>query len=126
MSLQDCRKEVAKVINEYVNKFGARKEIKTTGEIVKLLEDKGMELDTMFQVPDMCYNKTNKANLKCFPDDIKLFEFVGRGKYYILGENYKYTGEVLWTDNQGKERVVGNWDNGNLSYNGDNIKIVDS
>ena len=121
MSLVDCRKEVAKAINDYVNKFGARKEIKTTGEIIKLLEDKGIELDTMFLVSDMCYNKTNKANLKCFPDDIKLFEFVGRGKYYILGENYKYNGKVVWTDKQGKERIVGEWDNGDLSYSGNRV-----
>ena len=121
MSLVGCRKEVAKVINDYVNKFGARKEIKTTREIIKLLEDKGIELDTMFQVPDMCYNKTNKANLKSFPDDIKLFEFVSHGKYYVLGENYKYNGKVMWTDKQGKERIVGEWDNGKLSYNGNSV-----
>ncbi len=121
MGLEDCRKEVAFVINDYVKRFGARKKIKTTGEIIKLLEDKGVELDTMFQVPDMCYNKTNKANLKSFRDDIKLFEFVSRGKYYILGEDYKYNGEVVWSDSQGKERIVGRWKDGILSYNGDSI-----
>lgn len=41
MSLQSCREDAAKIINEYVKTFGARSEIKTTAEINKLLEDKG-------------------------------------------------------------------------------------
>lgn len=118
MSLQSCREDAAKIINEYVKTFGARSEIKTTAEINKLLEDKGLVFDPMFQVSDLCYNKTNKDNLKSYPTDIKLFEFVSRGKYYILGEYYSYTGDVIWTDKSGKQLVVGTWKEGNLSYKG--------
>lgn len=116
MSLQKCREEVAIAINDYVGKFGARKEIKTNAEIKKYLEDKGLQLNPMFLVSDMCYNKTNKANLKTYPDDIILFEYVSRGKYYILGEHYKYTGDVVWTSKEGKDVVVGTWDDGILKY----------
>lgn len=118
MSLQSCREDAAKIINEYVKTFGARSEIKTTAEINKLLEDKGLVFDPMFQVSDLCYNKTKKDNLKSYPTDIKLFEFVSRGKYYILGEYYSYTGDVIWTDKSGKQLVVGTWKEGNLSYKG--------
>lgn len=118
MGLQECREKAAVIINDYVLAFGTRNEVKTTAEIIKLLTDKGLEIETMFQISDMCYNKTNKANLKSFPTDIKLFEYVSRGKYYILGENYNYTGDVVWADNEGKQKVVGTWKNGILTYRG--------
>ena len=35
MGLEDCRKEVAFVINDYVKRFGARKKIKTTGDVLQ-------------------------------------------------------------------------------------------
>lgn len=114
MSLQSCRNEAAKIVNEYVKTFGARNDVKTTAEILKILKDKGLDIDTMFLVSDMCYNKTNKANLKTFPEDVKLFEYVSRGKYYLLGQNFKYNGEVIWTDKDGKQVVVGKWKDGVL------------
>ena len=119
MSLQSCREDVAIAINDYVSKFGARGEVKETKDILELLKNKGIELDSMFLVSDMCYNKTNKANLKTFKNDILLFEHVSRGKYYILGEHYSYTGEVIWTDKHGFKHTVGEWKNGKLSYWGD-------
>lgn len=121
MSLQSCREEAAVVINDYVKQFGARKEIKETKEILALLGSKGVNLDPMFLVSDMCYNKTNKANLKTFVSDVLLFEFVSRGKYYILGENYNYTGEVVWTDKHGFKKIVGEWKNGKLKYWGNKV-----
>nr|WP_297766282.1 hypothetical protein [uncultured Butyrivibrio sp.] len=119
MSLQSCREEVAVAINDYVREFGARGEIKETKEILEFLKTKGLKLDAMFLVSDMCYNKTNKANLKSFKNDILLFEHVSRGKYYILGEHYSYTGKVVWTDKHGFNHDVGEWKEGKLSYWGD-------
>lgn len=123
LSLQACREEVASTINEYVRQFGARTEIKTTKEILELLENKGLSLDPMFLVSDMCYNKTNKANLKSFKTDILLFEHVSRGQYYILGEHYRYTGKVVWTDKHGFQHDVGEWKEGKLSYWGDSERV---
>ncbi len=122
MSLQSCREEVASVINGYVKEFGAAKEEKETKEILEYLVRKGVELDSMFLVSDMCYNKTNKANLKSFKSDVLLFEHVSRGKYRILGEHYNYTGDVIWTDKHGFKHIVGEWKNGKLSYWGDSQK----
>ena len=115
--LQECREEVAKVINEYVKTFGFD-EIKSTGDIVGFLEEK-CELHGWFLVSDMCYNKTNKANLGTYVEDVKLFEEVSRGKYRILGENYPYSGDLIWKKKKGKPEVVGKWDNGKLNYWGD-------
>ncbi len=123
MSLQSCREEVEKVINGYVGIFGARKEVKTNADIIKILNDNNVNLDTMFLVSDMCYNKTNKANLKSYPNDIILFEYVKRGQYYILGSNYNYTGDVIWTDKSGKDVIVGRWINGTLDYWGESKNI---
>ncbi len=121
MSLQSCREEVAIVINDYVKQFGARREIWETSEIIAYIESKGVELDPMFLVSDMCYNKTNKANLKTYSSDILLFEYVDRGKYYILGEKYPYSGDVIWTDKHGFKKTVGEWENGKLKYWGEKL-----
>ncbi len=119
MSLQSCREEVAVVINDYVNTFGAGNDIKTNSEIEKIIKDRGVKLDTMFLVSDMCYNKTNKANLRTYPDDVILFEYVSRGNYRILGENYPYTGDVIWTKKDKSDQVVGRWDKGVLEFWGE-------
>ena len=123
MSLQSCREEASKVIDDYVKSFGVGKEIKSTADILGILTSKGLELDTMFQIPDMCYNKTNKANLKTYPDDVILFEYVTRGKYRILGSKAKYTGKVIWTDKSGNGQCVGEWNKGVLNYWGDKIEV---
>ncbi len=120
MGLQECREKVAIVINEYVNKNGFE-QIKTNEEIRNDIIGNKVELDVMFQEPDMCYNKTNKANLKTYSKDVLLFEQVGRGKFRILGENYPYSGDVIWKHRDGKEEIVGKWDKGNLNYWVDSI-----
>ena len=45
---------------------------------------------------DYCYNLTNKGKI----DDpilveFKIFEWIDRGKYKYLGENYPYTGLII-------------------------------
>ena len=121
--LQECREKVAVAIDKYVKEYGVGI-VKHSSEIRKYLEKKIGTLDVMFQESDMCYDKTNKANLKTYPADILLFESTEkRGYFRILGENYKYTGPVQWI-RKGKDKpdvVVGKWDNGKLDYWGDSI-----
>ena len=65
----------------------------------------------------MCYNKTNKANLGSYETDIILFEACEKQGYFkILGQNYPYTGDVIWTKKVGPNEVVGRWENGKLSF----------
>lgn len=123
MNLNEYRKKVAVVINEYVKEHGYD-EVKTNGEIIKLLKDKIGEVHVMFLASDMCYNVTNKANLKSYPKDILVFEKKGRGSYRLLGENYKYNGNVMWRkkgDKKITEVPVGIWEDGKLDYKGDSF-----
>ena len=95
-ALQRYREKVAVVINDYVKEFGTREE-KYSSEIREYLLNKLGELDVMFQESDMCYDKTNKDNLKSYPTDIKLFESMSeKAVFRILGENYPYKGEAIW------------------------------
>lgn len=114
--LDECRLKVAEIINDYVKTFG-HNEIKHKSEIRKMLTDKMGDLYVMFQEADMCYNKTNKANLGSYETDIILFEACEKQGYFkILGQNYPYTGDVIWTKKVGPNEVVGRWENGKLSF----------
>lgn len=119
--LSEYRIRVADVIDNYVKTYGYGK-VKDRREIEKMLEEKLGELNVMFQASDMCYNKTNKANLGSYSTDVLLFEASEKkGFYRILGRNFPYTGDVVWTKNNGQNEVVGHWENGKLSYWGDTL-----
>ena len=118
-ALNEYRRKVADVINDFVKKHGAD-EVKHTSEIRKMLEDRLGYVYVMFQEADMCYNKTNKANLGTYASDIILFEASAkRGYFRLLGENYPYTGDVVWVKRSEPNEVVGRWDNGKLSFWGE-------
>lgn len=120
-ALSEYKSRVADVIDAYVRTYGCD-EVKNRQEIEKMLEDKLGELNVMFQASDMCYNKTNKANLGSYPTDIQLFEASDRRGYFrILGRNYSYTGDVIWTKKKGPDEAVGHWEDGKLSYWGDTL-----
>lgn len=125
-ALQRYREKVAVVINDYVKEFGTREE-KHSSEIREYLLNKLGELDVMFQESDMCYDKTNKDNLKSYPTDIKLFESMSeKAVFRILGENYPYNGDVIWKRRTKNDFIkVGHWNNGILDYYGDKINILD-
>lgn len=119
--LEQYRIKAAKVIDDYVEIFG-HDEIKHTSEIHKMLMDKIGNICVMFQEADMCYNKTNKANLSSYTTDVILFEACEkRGYFRLLGQNYPYTGDVVWTKRSEPNEVVGHWENGNLSFWGDSL-----
>ena len=58
---------------------------------------------------DYCYNRIN-AGIKF---DKHIFEYIEKGKYRYLGENYSYTG-LIYSKPLGhdKEIVMGEWKNG--------------
>lgn len=119
--LEEYRRKVAIVINEYVRTFGYE-QIKHKSEIQKMLMEKIGDIYVMYQEADMCYNKTNKANLGTYTTDIIVFEACDkRGYFKILGQNYPYTGDVVWTKKKGSNEVVGHWENGKLIYWGDSL-----
>lgn len=54
---------------------------------------------------DYCYNRMNDGILF----DKHLFEFIGGGKYKVLGEQYPYSGLVYHKPQHEDEQVVGEW-----------------
>lgn len=119
--LEEYRLKVADVIDDYVNRFG-HDEVKHKSEIQKMLLDKIGDIYVMYQEADMCYNKTNKANLKTYTTDVLLFEACDRPGYFrLLGQNYPYTGDVVWTKKKDPNEVVGHWEDGKLSFWGDSL-----
>ncbi len=114
--LEEYRLRAAGVINEYVKTFGTDNVLHTS-QIRKMLEEKLGYVYVMFQESDMCYDKTNKANLKTYPEDILLFETTERRGYYrVLGQNYPYTGDVVWKKRGLPDEVVGKWKDGRLDF----------
>ena len=60
---------------------------------------------------DYCYNITNKG-IDFSDSSRRLFEWLGKGKYKYLGQNYPYTGDVTRTNRNGKTTKFGRWENG--------------
>lgn len=58
---------------------------------------------------DYCYNRINDGT----DFDKHIFQYISRGIYRYLGENYSFTGPIIHKP-QGKktEEVVGEWKNG--------------
>ena len=114
--LEEYRSRAAEVINEYVKTFGTDNVLHTS-QIRKMLEEKIGYVYVMFQGSDMCYDKTNKANLKTYPEDILLFKSTERRGYYqVLGQNYPYIGDVMWKKRGLPDEVVGRWKDGQLDF----------
>lgn len=115
-SLKKCYKDVAEVFDELVKNKGIFDEILTKAQIEQYLRDKGITIDTFFLPSDMCYNHTTKpmGSDDEFETTPRLFEYVGRNKYRVLGSNYLYTGKVIRKSKKNGECVVGEWKNGVL------------
>ncbi len=106
--------DVVGVINEYVRIHGSS-DVMKKAEIESLLKEKGILNETRVQVSDLCYNRSNVANFSSFESDIHLFEHLEKGYYRILGENYPYSGLILWLKKEDRiERIIGEWYCGKL------------
>ena len=108
--------EVTDVFDEYVNNRGISDEILTKAQIEQYLLEKGVTIDTFFLPSDMCYNHTTKPMGPGdeFETTPRLFEYVGRNKYRVLGSKYLYTGKIVRKSKKNGEFVVGEWKNGVL------------
>ena len=94
-------------VNAYIHANGVGI-IKSGPEILMMagLSDKSQSI----YLSDYCYNRYNKA-LKEFEGPF-LFEYLDNNYYRILGQNYKYTGDIIHKPQSGPEYVFGRWDNG--------------
>lgn len=117
------RMKVAEAIAQYVNAKGFQE--KNNEEIRTILKEYNAEpTSVMYQNSDLCYNRTNKANLESFKDDIHIFEYLGWDRFRLLGQDYPYSGEIIRKHKKiGIEEVVGEWVNGQLiKWNPEDIK----
>jgi hypothetical protein len=64
-----------------------------------------------FQPSDHCYNKTNIADIRNgFPKNHELlFWYEEHGIYIYKGSRASVTVEVVWTDINKKETIIGKW-----------------
>lgn len=108
--LEENWKVIAEFITQYVKKYG--EEILSKSELEAVLRENGVEINSWFLPSDICYNKTNKANLDKYATQVHALENVKRGKYRLLGEDYPYTGPVYWTNEEGESCIFGSWENG--------------
>ena len=93
-------------------------------KIGSILERNEIIQETIYKYPDTnissilpsdyCYNRINKG-IKHYKH---LFEYLGNGKYKILGENFKYTGNI-YTKPKGEkiDIKIGQWINGQKEIN---------
>lgn len=106
---------VREAFDEYREAHKDSDMIKTTSELVEIAKAKGI-VPKDFQPSDYCYNRLNGGMDFTDKDDLliqtRLFEYLERGKYQILGMNYPYTGDVWHKPKGGKEEKVGEWKDG--------------
>ena len=107
------QEKIADFVNEYVKSNGYDVVMKNK-ELLELYEENDIKPESVFYLnSDYCYNKTNKGMIDNFKNDVHMFEYVKRGYYRLLGENYKYNGEIVHKGKCDKEaHTVGRWENG--------------
>ncbi len=68
---------------------------------------------------DYCYNRENGSLLCKLP---RLFEYVSRNKYRLLGQGFPYLGPIYHKPIGQEERIIGEWTNGKrgLFHKGEN------
>ena len=70
--------------------------IYATSEIIAIVKTKYGVNEGSIIPSDYCYNLTNKGKLaNASLEKFKILEWIERGKYKYLGENYPYKGTVI-------------------------------
>ena len=85
-----------------------------TQEIIDLVKFKYEINDSSIIPSDYCYNRMNLGKWKN-PEllDFNIFEYVDRGSYRYVGENYPYNGVINYkAKGSNGELVIGEWTNG--------------
>jgi hypothetical protein len=79
-------------------------------EIVDLILHKFPDTNKVSVLPaDYCYNRINKDIEKRFRSGFHVFESLNNNLYKYLGEEYPYTGPILW-----KGKKIGEWLKGKI------------
>ena len=93
----------------------------TTKEIKELLQREFGTSEGSILPSDFCYNRYNEG----IKFDKHIFEYIKKGVYSYLGENYQYNGRIIHKPKGSKtEEVVGYWENGKKFMYKDKIKNI--
>lgn len=99
------RGKIKDQLKEICEKY--KSEILSTSQIKDLLH-KNFSTNVSSVLPsDYCYNRINLNSSGYY-----FFERVDQGKFKYLGEDYPYTGEIIWHQQGNEEKIVGYWQNG--------------
>ena len=110
-SLFDCLNEAGRELQaRYGDEPIPREEIKRAAAAL------GSYKESSLIPSDYCYNRIN-ADPASFQRC--LFVWETSGLYRYVGENYPYTGAVIWKPQNSHERQVGEWKNGTPTLNHD-------
>lgn len=102
-------KKKIQINNSFKNNFQVG-EIYSHSELKKFLEE-----DKLFSVKNVAaysYNRWNKGMVEIHP----LLEWINRGEYKYLGENYHYNGIVIHHPQGGIPYKIGEWREGELKF----------
>ena len=112
--LEKDKRKIADFINDYVKKHGYNVVLRNK-ELNALYEENGVAPESVHYLnSDYCYNRTNNGMVENFKNDLHIFEYVKRGYYRLLGENYEYTGDIMHKPSREEEYVAGHWKDGVL------------
>ena len=111
--LENDKRKIADFINAYVKENGYNV-VLTNKDLNEFYKENGIAPESVYYLnSDYCYNRTNKGMIATFKNDLHIFEYVKRGYYRLLGENYKYNGDVMHKRSDEKEEyVAGHWKDG--------------
>lgn len=97
-------------INDYVL-FNGTEIVMGRSELYDLVNTKFSINYGSFMPQDYCYNRSNNGIV--FKDQPHLFEYTGRNKYRLLGNNYPYTGPIMHKERgSNSEKIIGKWEAG--------------
>ena len=113
-SLKKCYLEATEVFDKYLNNKGVSNLTLSEAQIKQYLRDNEVVIDKSFLLSDLCYNFTTKSigSSKEFETTPRLFEYVGRNKYRVLGS--KYTGDFFIKNKSNGNLVACEWKNGKI------------
>lgn len=115
----DIDSAVLSFVNFVLDNYG-EDHIVSTAEIKEWCEQNCDTNPSSIIPTDYCYNRTNNGiNQDGRVARPKFLEFVGRGRFRVLGKNYPYTGD-MYARPRGYDEdiVVGHWKNGKFYTNG--------
>lgn len=108
---------IADAVDEYVKENGSTS-VMTRMEMLRVINEKHPEvIYPYFRPSDFCYNRIHDGVR--FSRQRRLFEYLGRNSFRVLGTGYPYTGPIFHraVNSGGKDIEVGRMEQGKMILN---------